>query len=306
MKLKYERIAVLVAPWLLAASLPAAATGIDQWDNGGATGTGCAAGATLITSCQDTATVPTGGRTLAYSAISDTATSVAGGKGLAAAYVGNYNPNLGVTSQAGPNTAATSCSVAGTQECTNAPEHAMDNVGNSEFMLLSFSSAVMLNAVRLGYEFNDSDLTVLAYTGAGGPSFSGKSYGGSTGLVANGWTIIGNYANVFTSTANLTRIGTVTQATNINAGNVSSSYWLIGAYNSVFGVGLSDNNDYVKLLAVYGTPEGGGGQQGPARKAGPFAWATRLSRDAAIAVAGNLPRWPASGIAQTPQRSSQQ
>ena len=250
MNLKYERIAVLVAPWLLAASLPAAATGIDQWDAGNCTGS-------FQLSCSDTST-PGGGPSLTYSAIADTAANVTGGKGLAAAYVVSYSSHLGVTYHAGANAAGSCSGAAGLQECTTPPDHAMDNAGNSEFILLSFSSAVTLNALQLGYINTDSDLTVLAYTGGGGPTFAGKSYGGSTGLVNNGWAVIGNYANVpQTSTIALGN------ATTINAGNVSSSYWLIGAYNSIFGAGLSDGNDYVKLLAVYGTPGGGTGQQVP-------------------------------------------
>lgn len=257
MKLEYERIAVLVAPWLLAASLPAAATGIDQWDVGNCTGLN-------QLTCSDTST-PGGGPTLTYSAISDTAATVAGGNGLGAAYVVMYSGGLGVTGLAGPNAAAQTAAgcgtpnAAGAQETTCVPQHAMDNNGNFEMILLSFSSAVTLNALQLGYINTDSDISVLAYSGAGTPTFAGKSYGGSTGLTAvgNGWSIIGNYANVPQTGTPVT----LAQATTINAGNVSSSYWLIGAYNSTFGGGLTDFNDYVKLLAVYGTPGGGGGQQ---------------------------------------------
>ena len=261
MKWKYEWLAVLVAPWLLTASLPASATAIDQWDTGN-----CAFGVALQTSCTDTLTSPSGGPTLTYSAVSDTGslTGVAGGtKILAAAYVGNYNPNLGVTSQAGPNTAATGCSAAGTQECQTAPEDAMDNVGNSEFMLLSFASTVMLNNVQLGSHnagTADSDITVLAYSGAaGGQGLAGKSY---NGLTVAGWTLIGNYADVWDTTTAISGFGSKTNTVAVNSGNVSSSYWLIGAYNNAFGsavaggvgASLSAANDYVKLLAVYATP----------------------------------------------------
>ena len=270
MKLKFERIAVVIAPWLLAASLPATAAGIDQWDNGGTGAGACGAGG-LMTNCQDAAgkdplnnpVAPS----LTYSAISDTGT---GGQ-LAAAYVGNYNPNMGVTSQAGPNTAATSCSIAGAQECTNAPEHAMDNVGNSEFLLLSFGSAVTMKDVQLGYQSGDSDITVMAYTGAaGGQGLIGKTYGG---LIGAGWSLIGNYSDAYLTTTNVAGFGSQIQTVAVNASNTSSSYWLIGAYNNAAGGGggvnsgtvgsLTPGNDYVKLLSVFGTPGGGGGQQVP-------------------------------------------
>ena len=262
MKWKYTWLALLVAPWLLTVSLPAAATAIDRWDGGN-----CLTGPALQTSCTDTVTDPvaSNGPTVTYSAISDTdsLTGVTGGtRTLAAAYVGNYSPNLGVTSRSGPNTAATGCSVITTQECQTPPEDAMDNVGNSEFMLLSFASNVTLTDVQLGAHnagILDSDITVLAYITGGAPTLAGRSYSGlASGL--QGWTLIGNYADVWDTSAAVSGFGVQTHTVAINSGNFSSSYWLIGAYNNVFGsvssggvgASLTAANDYVKLLAVYG------------------------------------------------------
>ena len=161
---KCDRFALMVAPWLLAASVPAVAGTVYQWNGGN-----CLTGASLVSTCTDTSTVPAGGPTLTYSAISDTGATTNGQRGLASAYVGNYNPNLGITSRSGPNS-----SPANTQETTAAPDHAIDNNGNSEFMELSFASAVNLTQVQLGYYSGDSDITVLAYTGSGTPTFSGQ------------------------------------------------------------------------------------------------------------------------------------
>lgn len=226
------------------------------------------------TSCADTASTPSGGPALTYSAVSDTGATSGGQKTLAAAYVVSYSPGLGVTSQAGPNSAAnnpsgSSCdNAAGAAENPCSPQHAMDNDGNSEFILLSFSNAVSLNAITLGYENSDSDLTVLAYTGAaGGQGLAGKSY---SGLIAAGWSLIGNYTDVYDTTTTVGSLGSKSNTVGIST-STTSSYWLIGAYNSAFGTtiaggtgsSLNGGNDYVKLLNVYASTGGSTGQGVP-------------------------------------------
>ena len=45
----------------------------------------------------------------------------------------------------------------------------------------------------------------------------------------------------------------------MNAGDTSSSYWIVGAYNSAYAGSsyISKGNDYVKLLALYASkPDG--------------------------------------------------
>jgi len=312
MKRKYAGFVLLAMPWLLTASVPAAAT-IYSWGNVSqpTVPTNCAGGpgGSLYTSCTDASSSPatTPAVTVKYTAISDTAKNVntlpngtGGVAGLAAAYVGYYpTDHLGVTSQAGPNSApntgvATTCGSgpnnATAQETTCSPQHSMDNNGNSEFMLLSFNAPVALADVQLGWYYTDSDITVLAYTGGGIPSsanfFAGESYGGAnagtTGLLSNSWKVIGNYSNVWGTTTSVP-VGSAQTPTNlfntvaVNSGAYSSSYWLIGAYNSTFcsdGSGstpatpgaacssMAMGNDYVKLLAVYGATGGGGGPSG--------------------------------------------
>jgi hypothetical protein len=140
-------------------------------------------------------------------------------------------------------------------ESTLSPNHAIDNSGSTELVSLKFGSAIKLESVTLGWSSTDSDISVLAYTGAGAQpaSISGLSV---AGLLSSGWTLVGSYANLATGVAN-----TVT-----NAGNVSSSWWLVSAYNSGFGSsgnssasGLDNSNDYVKLLAVAGSVVGATG-----------------------------------------------
>lgn len=138
----------------------------------------------------------------------------------------------------------------GTSPCdageSTSPEHAVDNNDRREMLLLSFSQAVKLTGVRIGWSQTDSDMTILAYTGSGTPTLAGTTWGS----LGAGWTLIGNYGNVASST---------TVDTAINAGNVTSSYWLVGAYNSLAGGAVSANgqsinagDDYVKIYAVSG------------------------------------------------------
>lgn len=150
-------------------------------------------------------------------------------------------------------TGGANCDVADT--ASSAPEHAIDNNGRYEMVLLSFgSSLVDLTNVKFGwtgttnYSGWDSDYTVLAYTGSGTPTLTGSSWT-AVGTAGSGWTQIGNYSNAVTGVNNA-----------INSGNVYSSYWLIGAYNPLAG-GTSYNsngtpwtlgNDAVKLASVTG------------------------------------------------------
>lgn len=136
------------------------------------------------------------------------------------------------------------------------PDHALDNNDNFtsgpgsstnkflESLLLTFSSAASLTQLTVGWTGSDSDVSILAYTGSGTPISSSSTYGN---LTTNGWTLVGQYANLAADTAKT-----------INAGGTTSSYWLIAAYNSTFGgtcslAGQCDGgNDYVKVLAVAG------------------------------------------------------
>jgi hypothetical protein len=111
--------------------------------------------------------------------------------------------------------------------------------------------------MRLGWFSNDSDVTVMAYTGAGAPSLIGKTYG-QLAAALSGWTVVGNYGNLGTATAN------------INASGVFSSYWLVGAYNPLVngsntGSMLTDGFDYVKLASVSGCIQGSTGCNPPSK-----------------------------------------
>jgi len=119
------------------------------------------------------------------------------------------------------------------------PEHAMDNNERFDSILFSFNSKIVLSKVEIGYKYSDSDISVLAYIGSGAPVMLNKTYADLQ--ASSDWIKVGNYADLVTNSPKT-----------VNAGNTSSSYWLIGAYNSTFGGTLSTGNDHVKLLALYG------------------------------------------------------
>lgn len=160
-----------------------------------------------------------------------------------------YTGGLGINNLDGCASGAT-CDVG--DVASTAPEHAIDNNQRYEMVLLSFTQSVKLTNTKFGwtgttdYSGGDSDITVLAYTGAaGGQGISGKTWD----TLGSGWTKIGNYNDL---TTNENRA--------INAGGTYSSYWLIGAYNPLAGgdSGWTLGNDYVKLASVTGVVCTGG------------------------------------------------
>ena len=143
--------------------------------------------------------------------------------------------------------------------------HAVDNQFGTDAIRLTFSSALNLTSVGVGWNgFDnfgaDSDISVLAWTGVGSPAVSTKTVTGTastSSLLTSGWTLVGNYADVGALSNNTAPIATF----------IYSSYWLITAYNTSFGTynsgPLKDANgnttslgsmsiDYFKLLAVGG------------------------------------------------------
>lgn len=134
---------------------------------------------------------------------------------------------------------------------TGTPNHALDNSGNTEGVLLSFvGSSVALSSINLGYisdnnswTSNDTaDVSLFRYTGSTAPTVVGA---GATlsALLAAGWELVGNYANLSTG------------SNTVNTSGLTSSWWLVTAYNSNYGsgTGLESGNDYFKLYSVAGT-----------------------------------------------------
>jgi hypothetical protein len=143
---------------------------------------------------------------------------------------------------------------------TSTPNHAIDNNGvYTEGVLLQFSSSTILTGVDLGYISGDADISVFRYTGSGTPPLNGTGASLSAMQTA-GWQLVGNYANLTADntvpyTYNLVNGATNATSPTAGAGSVGSSWWLITAYNTAYGTGtgLTQGDDYFKLLAVAGS-----------------------------------------------------
>lgn len=140
-------------------------------------------------------------------------------------------------------------------ETTSPPEHATDANGKKESLLFSFSKAVELTSITMGWiggynNNSDADFSLLRYTGAGSSTVTGQSYEQLTS--SGSWELVGNsmysggYVNGSGSTAN------------VNTAGKSSSLWLVAALNSAYWTGGTNylGNDFFKLksLAVNYTP----------------------------------------------------
>jgi hypothetical protein len=132
-------------------------------------------------------------------------------------------------------------------ETLSSPQHAIDNNGAIESVLISFSNGlggitsadkVNLSSITVGWSNGDTDFSVYAYTGTATPSTTplGLTY---SNLTSNSWALIGHYNNSGTGTFAITN-------------SVYSSHWLIGAYNGL-GSGMDKGDDYFKLASVTGT-----------------------------------------------------
>lgn len=144
-----------------------------------------------------------------------------------------------------------------------APDHALDNNGRLESLLVNFGSSKQLDAITVGYKApttNDADITVLAWKPSSymdplnplvaAPVLAGQTYAQLIGL---GWELIGNY-----------QFGNATTVSVNTTNPASSSYWLVMAYNTVIGTApirdsagafAGDNKlDYGKFLSVSYSP----------------------------------------------------
>jgi hypothetical protein len=175
-----------------------------------------------------------------------------GGK-LQTAYLNNnYSTNskteLAITSQGSTGGSGTS-ELSGGQPNTTNSEHAIDNDGGYEALLLSFTQAVTLASVSIGFPSGgtpDSDMSVLEYVGnAGALNVSGASASLTTltfaDLLTHGWALVSQSTlmNVAVAPDN----GTAA----INGGT-SSQYWMVGAYMAIGANGANTGGyDAVKV-----------------------------------------------------------
>ncbi len=152
---------------------------------------------------------------------------------------------------------------------TGSPNHAIDNNGNTEAVLLNFSNSVVLSGITLGYvsdnnsntSADQADLSVFRWLGSNAPTGSPPL----TGQVAStmvGWQLVGNYGDMFsgTGTSHKVNTGNANGLGTGGAGGLGSSWWLISAYNAGYTStaletrgSLNNSNDYFKIFAVAGS-----------------------------------------------------
>lgn len=128
------------------------------------------------------------------------------------------------------------------------PEHSIDNNDRYDMVLFKFDSAIQLDSIKVGWYQTDTDMTVLAYTGAGSVDMANYANGYADVKTSNGWMLVGHIDG-----------GAANDQTFTISNKVTASYWLIGAYNPTTGFGASTNtsinagNDYLKLYSVVGS-----------------------------------------------------
>lgn len=186
-------------------------------------------------------------------ATTETTAAISCGNGLTAKA---YSTNSGTTFAAATVHNWGASSGLGIYSATDSgsPNHAIDNNAGTDLIALNFGTAVNLSAITLGWWASDSDITVLAYTGAGAPTITGKSI--TTFNAASGWTSVKNYGSATASATNTG--GTDTDKTYTTTDTTTySSWWLISAYNSSLSGASSLDSiaDYMKLLSVAGTTQ---------------------------------------------------
>ncbi|MFT5391771.1 MAG: hypothetical protein ACI8PT_001966 [Gammaproteobacteria bacterium] len=151
------------------------------------------------------------------------------------------------------------------------PEHAIDNNGRTDMVLFDFEanggngSTWRLTDIEFGWYSGDLDISVLAWTGSGDPDLT-QSYldnccsGIDTSLVADGWTVVGNFdVNGTGSSAYSVDLDGLT--------TIESGYWLVSAYSSAFGTCASgycdEGDDAFKLKSIDGVTTPGTGNELP-------------------------------------------
>lgn len=175
---------------------------------------------------------------------------------IESAYLGTYSTNgLGVTNR-------DSGATAGDTYESGSPGHTMDNNTRYDSLLFDFGAgqSVALNSVKVGWWQTDSDITVLAYTGTGEPTFVSANQGYAS-LLSSGWSVV-KASQGTTGTAHYANAA-ASGALAVNDLNISARYWLVGALNTLVQTlpgnpTVNAGNDYIKIAAItatYKTPE---------------------------------------------------
>jgi hypothetical protein len=137
----------------------------------------------------------------------------------------------------------------------------MDNNGFKDSILFDFGSEVVaLDSVQFGYVYQDSDITVLAYTGdTASFAYDGLMY--EDILTSSDWTSISPPADPTSPT--LPNVGS---SESFNTSHtVKSSYWVVATALDTYYSGLSDHLKLKKLTGeLYAPPPLSSGVPEPA------------------------------------------
>lgn len=118
---------------------------------------------------------------------------------------------------------------------SGSPQHSIESQGADEAVLIDFGNKnVSLTELKVGWSYNDTDITVLRWTGTAAPGPSLTSTAGAASLVSKGWEIVKSADLDGVATNNGTTFGQNTMTIDTTA---TSSWWLVTAY---FG---SSSND---------------------------------------------------------------
>lgn len=137
-------------------------------------------------------------------------------------------------------------------EATGSPQHAFDNDGRHELLLLDFGiNQVVITGGTTGWSYKDTDISLLRWTGSSAPNLGSTLNMSTTGLAAAGWALIGSADLDGQATSNRSFGAlSVGSGLEVNAGN-ASSWWIISSYFGPTTGDLDRGNDYFKLLAVH-------------------------------------------------------
>jgi len=150
-------------------------------------------------------------------------------------------------------------------ESSSNGEHAVDNEDRFDLVLFQFEKSVSVSEVGIGWYTSDADISLLAWTGTDPgdtPALDNVLYTStSEGLTGNGWELIGNF-DVDSTDPDPDQgngSGDFVQAVSTS---VSSSYWIVAAYNPVFAGGPNEASacceqdhllDKFKILSLAGS-----------------------------------------------------
>lgn len=141
-------------------------------------------------------------------------------------------------------------------EKNNSPNHAIDNTNKKnrknkeldfDMVLLTFTEAVKITGFGSGWEGNDNESSVLAFTGNSAfTDFTGFGKKSNwSDILGQGWELIDeDTQNTIGGTAG-------SREFSVDDKSIHSKHWLVGTYNSAFSTQTwTDYNDAFKLSAL--------------------------------------------------------